>query len=117
VARVVEVALRYGVPVVVGEKGMAGVLIPDLEAAGVNVVRSSFAGLVQASADFADAVDTGMVSHAAMPELDAAVLSARWRRVGDRRALDLRGPDVSMLEAVALARWAAVSASAPLIYT
>lgn len=103
VARVAEVALKHGLPVAVGEKGMAGVLIEDLELAGVQVVRTSFDDLVQASADFADAVDTGMVAHGAMPELDAAVLASRWRKVGDRRALDVRGPDVSMLEAVALA--------------
>lgn len=103
VARVAEVALKHGLPVAVGEKGMAGILIEDLEEAGVNVIRTSFDDLVQASADFADAVETGMVTHGAMPELDAAVLASRWRKVGDRRALDVRGPDVSMLEAVALA--------------
>ena len=87
---------------------MAGVLIGDLRAAGVPVVESSFDDLVQASADFADAVDTGMIAHGSMPELDAAVLASRWRKLGERRALDVRGPDVSMLEAVALARWAAL---------
>jgi hypothetical protein len=107
VARVVEVARRHGVPVAVGRKGMAGVLIPDLRAAGVAVIESSFDDLVQASADFADGVDTGLIVHGSMPELDAAVLASRWRKLGDRRALDVRGPDVSMLEAVALARWAA----------
>ena len=104
VARVAEVALRHNAPVAVGERGMAGILIEDLEEAGVNVVRTSFDDLVQASADFADAVETGMVAHGAMPELDSAVLASRWRKVGDRRALDVRGADVSMLEAVALAR-------------
>lgn len=103
VARVAEVALKHGLQVAVGEKGMAGILIEDLEEAGVNVVRTSFDDLVQASADFADAVETGMIAHGAMPELDSAVLASRWRKVGDRRALDVRGPDVSMLEAVALA--------------
>jgi hypothetical protein len=103
VARVAEVALRYRLPVAVGAKGMAGILIEDLQEAGVNVVPTSFDDLVQASADFSDAVETGMVAHGAMPELDSAVLASRWRKVGDRRALDVRGPDVSMLEAVALA--------------
>jgi hypothetical protein len=105
VARVAEVALRHRLPVAVGEKGMAGILIGDLEEAGVNVVRTSFDDLVQASADFADAVETGMLAHGAMPELDSAVLASRWRKVGDRRALDVRGADVSMLEAVTLATW------------
>jgi hypothetical protein len=83
---------------------MAGVLIGDLRKAGVRVVETTFDDLVQASADFADAVDTAAVSHGAMPELDAAVNASRWRNVGDRRALDVRGTDVSMLEAVVLAR-------------
>lgn len=104
VARVAEVALRYNIPVAVGEKGMAGILIEDLVKEGVNVVPTTFDDLVQASADFYDAVETGMVTHGAMPELDSAVLASRWRKVGDRRVLDVRGPDVSMLEAVALAK-------------
>lgn len=107
VTRVAEVALRNDLTVAVGEKGMAGVLIPDLERAGVRVRRTTFDDLIQASADFADAVETGTVAHGSMPELDAAVLASRWRKVGDRRALDVRGADVSMLEAVALAMWEA----------
>lgn len=105
VARVADVARRHGVPVAVGEKGMAGILIGDLEDAGVQVIPTSFDDLVQASADFADAVETAMLTHGAMPELDSAVLASRWRKVGDRRALDVRGADVSMLEAVTLAAW------------
>ena len=82
------------------------------------MIPTSFDDFVQASADFADAVETGMIAHGAMPELDAAVLASRWRRVGDRRALDTRGADVSMLEAVALARLVATDAraAAPVIY-
>jgi len=36
--------------------------------------------------------------------------------VGDRRALDVRGPDVSMLEAVALARLVSAQVG-PMIFT
>ena len=104
VAGVAAAALKHRVPVAVGTRGMAGVLIGDLRKAGVRVVETTFDDLVQASADFADAVDTAAVSHGAMPELDAAVNASRWRNVGDRRALDVRGTDVSMLEAVVLAR-------------
>ena len=116
VARVADVARRHNVPVAVGKKGMAGVLIPDLEEAGVVVVATSFDDLVQGSADFADAVETATVSHGAMPELDSAVLASRWRKVGDRRALDVRGADVSMLEAIVLARLISARIG-PMIFT
>jgi hypothetical protein len=97
-------AAAGGTPVAIGAKGAAGVLIRDLEDMGVYVIPTTFDDLVQASDDFADAVETGLVRHGAMPELDAAVLASRWRTVGDRRLLDTRGADVSMLEAVMLAR-------------
>jgi len=113
VARVAQVAAG-GIPVAVAQKGMAGVLIRDLEDAGVYVIPTSIDDLVQASADFADAVETGMITHGAMQELDAAVLASRWRKIGDRRALEVRGPDVSMLEAVILARLMAVGSAAPM---
>jgi hypothetical protein len=103
-----------GVPVSVREKGQAGVLIRDLEDAGVYVIPASADDLVQASSDFADAVETGMVVHGAMQELDDAVFASRWRNVGDRRVLDVRGTDVSMLEAVILARLIAVGEAAPM---
>lgn len=102
---VAEMAKPYDIPVVITAKGMAGHLIVDLEDAGVRVIPASTDDLVQACADFADAVETGTVTHAARPELDAAVLMSRWRKIGDRRALEVRIGDVSMLEAVALARW------------
>jgi hypothetical protein len=109
VAFVADVALRNDLPVIIGAKGMAGILIGDLEDLGVRVIPSSFDDFVQASGDIYDAVETEQIHHAAMPELDSAVLASRWRKVGDRRVLDVRGPDVSMLEAAALARWAAVT--------
>lgn len=102
---VVEMAKPYDVPVVITAKGMAGHLIPDLEDAGVRVVAASTDDLIQAANDFADAVETGTIAHAARPELDSAVLLSRWRKIGDRRNLEVRIGDVSMLEAVALARW------------
>jgi hypothetical protein len=115
VRQVAEIATRRSLPVAVGAKGAAGFMIRDLEDANVYVIPTSFDDFVQASADFADAVETSMVAHGGMPELDAAVLASRWRKVGDRRALDARGADVSMLEAVALARLLAVTTT-PAIY-
>jgi len=117
VAQVADIAIRNGLPVIVGAKGMAGVLIGDLEDAGVSVIPGSFEDFVQASSDIYDAVETGAIQHGAMPELDSAVLASRWRKVGDRRLLDVRGADVSMLEAAAYARWGALNAVGSLIYT
>lgn len=117
VAQVVDVAVRNGLPVVVGEKGMAGILIGDLKEAGVTVIPGKFDDFVQASSDIYDAVETAALNHGAMPELDAAVLASRWRKVGDRRLLDVRGGDVSMLEAAAYARWGALNAVGSLIFT
>jgi hypothetical protein len=105
VHKVAELSRKYDVQVAVAEKGMAGILIPDLQDVGVNLRITSFDDHVQASADFADAVDTAMIAHGGSPELDSAVLASRWRKIGDRRALDVRAGDVSMLEAVALAAW------------
>lgn len=105
VAHVADVALRNKLPVAVGVKGNAGVLIPDLRALGVTVIEASFEDFIQASADLGDAVETATVAHGAMPELDGDVLMTRWRKVGDRRVLDLRNSP--MVEAVGLARWAA----------
>jgi hypothetical protein len=105
VKRVADYCSKYDVRVAVAAKGMAGPLIVDLEDAGVPVVATTFEDHVQASADFADLVETSMIAHAGSPELDAAVLMSRWRKQGDRRSLDVRVGDVSMLEAVALAAW------------
>lgn len=105
VAKVKELSRKYDVQVAIAEKGMAGPLIPDLQDEGVNLRITDFDDHVQASADFADMVDTAMIAHGGSPELDSAVLASRWRKIGDRRALDVRAGDVSMLEAVALAAW------------
>jgi hypothetical protein len=107
VQRVAELAKRYDVPVAVATKGMAGVMVDDLIEADVIVQQASIDDQVQAAANFADAVETGMLRHDGKPELDAAVLASRWRPIGDRRTLEVRQADVSMLEAVALAKWAA----------
>lgn len=104
---VAEKSKKYNVPVAVAVKGMAGVIIEDLVEAGALIQEASVDDQVQAAADFADAVETGMVTHGNAPELNAAVMASKWRRIGDRRTLDVRGTDISMLEAVALAKWVA----------
>jgi hypothetical protein len=62
---------------------------------------------IAAAKDLETAVEAKEVCHAEYPELDAAVDAAGWRNVGDRRLLARRSGEISMLEAVALAFWAA----------
>lgn len=106
VAEAARIAQQYGIPIVVDKRGPAAPLIPDLVAAGVQVVQAGIDDLVQASADFRDAVETGSLTHGDYDELNAAVASATWRMVGDRRVFGRKGGDISMLEAAAWALWA-----------
>ena len=58
-----------------------------------------------------DRVEARTLAHAGYPELDAAVDVAAWRSVGERRAFGRRASagDISPLEAVSLAGWAAAN--------
>ena len=92
--------------VVVDGKGPIADLIPALEAAGVNVTVATTADVLDACASIFDSVQDRTLAHPAHPDLDAAVLNATKRAVGDRWAWGRKGADVSMLEAVTLASWA-----------
>jgi hypothetical protein len=97
--------LAQDLPVAIDKKGPAAPIIPDLEEAGVVLIQMGLDEKVQADVDLRDAVETRAVRHANYPELNAAVDAATWRSVGEsRRAIGRRTGDVSMLEAVALAR-------------
>ena len=98
-----------GLPVVIDKKGPAGPLIEDLDA---GVVDFGLEDYVTACADFYDAVDQFLVRHPGSDDLNAAVQAAGWRSVGDRRVWARKNGDVSMLEAVTLALWAATTQSA-----
>lgn len=102
---VVDELAALGEPVIVDERGPAGALIGRLEAAGVDVQRVDSGFVCDAAALLLDATESGELEHFGDPELDAAVASAAWRAIGDRRAFGRRGPvgDISALEAVALA--------------
>lgn len=93
--------------VVIDRKGPAGSLEDDLIAEGVNVTPAGLEDYVTACADLFDAVNAKEVTHGEYPELDAAVRAASQRKVGDRWAWARRDGDISMLEAVTLAHWAA----------
>ena len=74
-----------------------------LELAGVRVTLLDTGGFLDGCAFVWEAVRDGKLSHPGHPELDAAVRSASWRKVGARRAWNRDTGDISMLEAVTVA--------------
>ena len=113
VERAVELKERWApLPFVVDPRGPAGFLIPDLEAAGVEVTKTS-AGDVGAATDGLIAAcgaaegDESTIRFRPHPALDAAVAGADTKPLGDGRKWDRRSPsvDISPLVAVTLARW------------
>jgi hypothetical protein len=113
VRRAVELVERWApAAFVVDPRGPAGFLIPDLEAEGVEVTKTS-AGDVAAATDSLIAAcgvadgDDPTIRFRPHPALDAAVAGADVKPLGDGRKWDRRSPsvDISPLVAVTLARW------------
>lgn len=105
---VVEYAKSLNLPLVIDGRGPGADLIPALEAEGVSLIVMSTAGVMDACAELYDAtVLTQHLKHFNDPDLNDAVSVAVPRPVGDRWAWGRRlsAGDVSMLEAVTLARW------------
>lgn len=109
ISEVVRIHRERGVRVVIAGTGPGGSLIDVLEREGVPVLVAGTEDYCRACADLYDAVTTGTAVHGGHVELDAAVAHATQKTIGDRWAWGRRGGDVSMLEAVTLARWAAVA--------
>jgi hypothetical protein len=110
VARAKQLQKDHGARVVIAGNGPGKALVPELEAAGVDVLIASSADAMDAAEQFYDRVQIQTVLHPSHPELDEAVAAAQWKQVNDRRALSRKGVgDVSMLEAVQLAAWAAAN--------
>ena len=97
------------VAVVIDGVGPAGSKIPDLLAAGVNVVQTGARDFAGACTRFYDAVGAGNLQHRRQPVLTAAVAAARTRRLGDSWAWARRSAveDISPLVAASLAYWGA----------
>lgn len=107
---VVDYAATLGVPVALDSKGPAADLIPDLLAANVQLITGTTTNFLDACAEFYDAVNmTGRIEHPDDAVLNDSVRSAVPRYVSDRLAWGRRASngDISMLEAVTWARWAA----------
>lgn len=79
-ARLVDLATRYGALVVVG--GASSDLTADLEAAGVSVVTCSSPQFAAACGRVDDGVKDGSLHHGNQPVLNESVRSAKWRSVG-----------------------------------
>lgn len=105
VAEVVRIQRERRCALVVDEKGPAGDLVPLIEDAGGVVTKANLSDYVQACADMSDRVKARQVAHLNHPDLNDAVVGARWRTVGDRRVFGRKVSvtDVSMLESVTLA--------------
>ncbi len=102
-----DIQSRRGCPVVMDGKGPGSALIPDLEAAGVQLTIASTSDLLDACAGMFDRVQTKTLAHMGHADLDEAVAGAVKRDIGDRWAWGRRKSvaDVSMLEAVTFAAW------------
>lgn len=71
------------VAVVLDEGSAAGTLVPDLRREGVRTVPLSMRDYGQACAEVFDAVQQHRLAHTGQAELDAAVLAARSKGVGE----------------------------------
>lgn len=109
---IVRLSTTHGVPVVLDGRGPASFLISRLEDAGVEVIVAGTDDVIDACADLVQRLDDRSVEHVDHEDLNDAVLVATWRTVGDRRAFGRRSGDISMLEAVTLALWAATAGEA-----
>lgn len=109
VAKAIELQGKTGLPVVVDERGPASDLIQPLKDAGVHVRTVDTGEVLDACALVWKLVQDRLLAHQGYEELDAAVGAAVKRPVADRFAWGRKqsSGDISPLEAVTLAAWAA----------
>lgn len=107
--RLIELTDKYDAPVVVDGVGPAFSLVSDLEAVGVTVHVTNTREFTASCSRLFDGVRNGTFHHTAQPALDAAVLGAADRKVGDAWAWSRSSSsvDISPLVAVTLALWGA----------
>jgi len=117
---VVERYERWKPVVVVVKNSPAGALIPDLEAAGVEVLTPSGGDEAQACGAFLDAAVPAdgepVLRHLDQPALNSAVAGATRTRLGDgawRWSRRHSAVDISALVAVTLAAWGRVTCPPP----
>lgn len=108
VAEVARIATEHNVPVALDNKGPAADLRTELESLGVHVLPAALDDYVSACMELFDAVEAKQITHGDYDDLNAAVAAAGWRAVNSesgRRVWSRKAGDVSMLEAVTLAKW------------
>lgn len=108
IAEVKRIALSRFLPVAIQVPGPASALVAPLRDDGVDVFEVNFDGFAIACSDLMSAVNDGEFTHGNYADLNDALEAAEWRYVADRLVLSRKTGDISMLEAVTLARWAAL---------
>lgn len=106
-----RLARKYGIPVAGDEKGQAAELLDDLEQDGIAVIRGKLEDYKTACSDVFDAVEAQRASHGNYPDLNNAVRSAGWRKVGNRQVWAATNGDITMLEADTWAAWGTTQAA------
>lgn len=106
--RTVDVATRWGSPVVIDVISAAASLIPAIEGMGVEVIPVNTRSACDAAAMFFDLATDRRLAHLGDWRLNDAVNGAARRAVNDRWLWDRRrsGVDISPLVAASLAVWA-----------
>lgn len=106
---------EHGGRVAVDGSGTAAALIPDLEAAGVDVVRLSARDVAAGCGRFATAVTDRAGRHLGQSSLEGAVRGASSKPMGDAWRFDRRaqGVDLTTLYCVVLASWALATVEPP----
>jgi hypothetical protein len=113
----VDVTKKHGGAVAVSPLSPAAALIPDLEAAGVEVIKLSSAEYAQACGQMVTKVREGQFKHLGQPAVDVAVAGSFMKSTGDTKVIDRKheGVDISPFLAVVLAGWAAVTRPTPTV--
>jgi hypothetical protein len=107
VAEAARIQRETGCVVLADKKGPVGSLEDDLTFAGVDMLWLGLEEVLDACANFFDAVATGMLEHNNDPDLNSAVEAVGWRKVGDRQLWARRTGNIVELEAVTVALYGA----------
>jgi hypothetical protein len=115
----VDLQARHpGVLLVVDERSPAAALIPDLEEAGVELLKANTAHVTDGCAWMYTAIHDGAMTHADDADMNAAVAGTKKRPVGDRYAWGRKQsvPDITTFNAATLAAWVVVLDDLPAGY-